>query len=345
MRKILTILSLCAALVLSITSCDNRREVFSERMVYGKVNIDLDWQMVKSQPNGGTVVFFPDTTSGEHFTTNTKIIVMMNGTHEEIMVPYMNYKVITFNETYDDFDYIKFRSVDSPEEFEAFTEAIQVNTKYTKSEEDVITSSPDPLYVETVDTVSVVSNPEYDTEYSLYLTPERVSPLISVRIYIHGMDNMAREGSAASISGLSEGINMSTKSSTDTPVTHLFSIDNRTFFTDSYQEGYTSGQLYIFGVPAVEPAEGERNILTIYIRLRNGEDYPPIEYDITDKLLSLRDHDGTANISLNLDIGLGLTHDDPAITLPYVEDSQEPGAGFDPHVDDWGDEVDTEIPI
>lgn len=341
MRKLLTILSLFSVLALTLSSCDNRRELFSERMIYGQVNIDLDWSMVKSEPNGGTVVFFPDTTSVSHFPTNTKIIVMMNGTYEEVLVPYMNYQVISFNETYEDFDYIKFRSVDSPEEFEAYTESISVASKYTKANEYTVTSSPDPLYIDNRDTISVIRDPEYDTQYELKLAPERVSPLIGVKVYIHGMDNMSRSGSAASISGVSEGLNMATKTATGTPVAHMFTIDQRTFADNSYQDGYTSGQLYIFGVPDSE----ERIYLTLYIRLRDGSDYQPMTYDITDRLQALRLHDGTTNVTLNLEIGLGLTPDDPPIVLPYVEDRDEPGTGFDPRVEDWGDEINEDIPI
>lgn len=346
MRRRLYIVLVCSVFaLLALTSCDNRREMFTERMIYGQVNIDLDWQMVKSTPNGGTVVFFPDTTSSVgHFNTNTKILVMMNDTHEEVMVPYMNYKVISFNETYDDFDFVRFRSIDSPEEFEAYTESITVNTKYTKSAVNTITSSPDALYLQTIDTVSVVSNLDYNTEYQLSLTPGRVSPLISVRIYIKGMDNMSKEGSAASISGLSEGLNMSTGLPNNTPVTHMFKIDNRVFNENSYQEGYTSGQLYVFGVPEQSDTT-QRNILTIYIRLRNGEDYTPLQYDITEKLAELRSRDLSTNITLNLDIALGKSDDDPEIELPYVEDAGEPGAGFDPTVDDWGDDEKIILPI
>lgn len=343
MRKSIITISLLVIATLSIlTSCDNRREMFSQRMVAGQVNIYLDWENVKSTPNGGTVLFFPDTTSITHFMTKKKIMVMMNNNYEEVLMPYMKYHIISFNETYEDFDFIKFREIDSPEEFEAYTESISVSSKYTKSENEIITSSPDALYIDNIDTIKVEKNEKYDSEYDLYLTPERVSPLVALRIYIEGMDNMASSGSASSISGMAEGINMSSMVPNSTSVSHLFKIDNRTFFENSYQNGYTTGQFYTFGISETST---DRNILTIYIRLRNGEDFPPLTYDITEKLKVLRDKNRGNNISLTLDIGLGLTEDDPKIILPYVEDKDEPGSGFDPKVDDWGEEINEDIPI
>lgn len=341
-KRLMIILLMSIATLLFITSCDNRREMFSQRMITGKVNIYLDWENVKSTPNGGSVVFFPDTASKSHFMTKSKILVMMNNNYEEIMVPYMNYHIISFNETYEDFDYIKFREIDSFEDFEAYTESITVSSKYTKANEYVVTASPDALYIDNVDTIKVERNETYDSEYDLYLTPERISPLISFNIYIEGMDNMASSGSAASLSGMAEGVNMKTLTPNATSIAHMLKIDDRTFFENSYQNGFTTGQLYTFGI---NEESTEKNILTIYIRLRNGEDFPPIEYDITEKLKELRNKERGKNLIITLDIALGLTDDDPKIILPYVEDKDDPGEGFDPKVDDWGEEINEEIPI
>lgn len=341
MRRSLYLILVSLLSLVVFNSCDNRREMFTERMIYGKVSINIDWQNAKSSPNGGTVVFFPDTTVRTPFMTKQKVLVMMNGSYEEIYVPYMKYDVISFNETYDDFDFIKFRSIDSPEEFEAYTQSISVSSKYSKAQNYYITSSPDALYIDNYGLLEVSKSADYENEIDINLNPERVSPLISIKVHITNIDNLARSGSAASISGLSEGINMSTKTPTDVEVAHMMKIDNRSFLPGSYQNGYTAGQIYIFGVSRL----AEKNILTIYLKLRDGSDYPPIEYDITEKLQLLRDFAGTTNISLNLDIGLGEDPTDPKIELPYVEDSEEPGTGFDPDVEEWGEEEEHEIEL
>jgi hypothetical protein len=116
------------------------------------------------------------------------------------------------------------------------------------------------------------------------------------------------------------------------PATYWFAL-TRTTFDAATNSGTLRAAFATFGTLNTEAAG---NFLSLYFLLRDGTEYP-IEREVTGML-----HSGetTPGSRLTVEIGLGLTDDDPPIELPEI-----PGGDgmFDVDVGDWDDNTNIDI--
>lgn len=310
-------------------SCDTRREILEEEGVW--VRVEMDWsQSQLTSRNGASIWFFPR--------NGSKPIVKL--THEEIdsvKLSRGDYSLIVFNETIYDHNYIAFRGVDKYETFEAYAKPITPSNRYNKSSQSA--SSPDLLAIARVDRFSVTREATRGLRPLIHVMPKQVINLVTVIVHVKGLDNVAASGSALSLGGLSDGVNLSTGRATTIPVTHLATLNAKTFNAGSFTEGTMTAQFNSFGlIKALDGTNSGQNIVTLYFRLRgklpNGSyDLQPMEINVTDII-----YQSESEYKVVVEIK-------DKVVIPYVPDENNPGSGFDADVEDWGPPIITEIPL
>lgn len=334
MRRTISLTALAALLTLLLVGCDCRRPIIEDSGLWTRVTVD--WTKMGIKPNGTSIWFFPDNSD------NSPQVLRMQTLTDSLMLRKGTYSVIVFNETESDHDYILFRGGNSYETFEAYAKDITVASKYmVRAATERIAATPDQLGVATMTGLEITREMiNKDLRPSLLFEPKRTFATVNVLIHVVGLDNASSSGgSAASLSGMADGVILYNGVTNSTPVTHIFNINNIRFNSGSYQDGTMSSSFMVFGLTDMPTrADDVPNYLTLFFHLRNGEDLDPIQIDVSRTLEVVTDESG--RVTINIEVG-----QDGSIILPYVESSTDKGSGFDADVTDWGEENNYDIPI
>lgn len=309
---------------LVLYGCDTRREIIEEE--YLQVNVSVDWSEADLAPDGTSFWFFPQA-EGQR-----PVVYQTNGTTGNLSLPQGNYSILVFNEGINEHDYIKFRGTNSFSTFEAYLEELQLGGKYAASKSrdgEKTVARPNILAVECRENLAMTRVATTNGKsMELSFAPKRVVIPVLLTVRVRGMDNTASGGHTASLRGMAGNYMLGQSVAGNIPVAHLFTLNNRTFDADSWQNGTMSATFFSFG--RVMPFA---NQVVLYFKLRDGSDFI-VERDVTSLLKEMDTDKGRC---LTLEMGKG-TAEDPIIEIPYVEDSGESGSGFDANVEEWGEE-------
>lgn len=340
MRRTL-LFSLFYLLILVLHSCDTRRYVYQESWV--TVEFSIDWTELAlasksddTTPNGATVMFYP--TSG---VLEDVLIKLTNYTEDKVTLPRGTYNVIVFNETVNGHDYIQFTGAESYDTFEAYWETTRVKAEYSRSDSDeMIMDTDDFLLIDRMEGFEITYD-DIDSAESIHLSffPALVNKQMNVLVHIQGLVNVSKYSSSLLyVEGMSLGYKMWSGEPTQDKMTHLMTINNRTYYDGSETDGTMSASFYTFGDAANEVKADDDNIARLSFALRDGTTHPDVERNISEKL-----NTSTDLVQIDIEIGLGESDDDPYITLPDVEDKET--SGLDAEVGDWGDDIVIDLPL
>lgn len=327
MKKNIILISLT---VLLFSACDTRREIHEDKGLWTRIAID--WSEANIDPNGASIWIFPH--DGRE-----PIVVLTNDTKDSVRLRKGEYSLLVFNETVSEHQFIEFRGTDNYSTFAAYCKPLKTSNKYVKAGDNTA-SSPNVLASASYDNLTITREMiESDSRPSLTFKSKRVVSLVNVVVHIEGVDNAARSGSALSLSGMAEGVNLSTGKTLSTSVRHMAILNNRTYYPGDLGAGTMSSSFYSFGLTdMLTKSSGTQNVVMFYFKLRDGSDFPAVERNVT----NIIERTDGMQIIFNITMGAKGT---PEITLPYVPDADLPGSGFDAEVEDWGEVVNIDIPI
>lgn len=338
-------------------SCDTRRPILEENYVW--VRIAVDWQPAQIHPYGSTICIYDLSYEQAPKIYNTHYA------KDSIRLPKGRYAFMVFNETTATHEGFHFNGLDR------YDTAQAVVDMHSNASNPNLACSPDVLAVDSKTDVEITDYQiQHDDRPTIYLTPSRVTVPVTFVLHVHGVSNVAKQGSHASLCGMAQGIQLATKEPIHSPVTNTFDVGHRCYDEDSTTDGTMDACFNTFGLAKALDADSQpiENLLSIDLKLRNNEWFPTIErdatnhFEITEHILDVDDqihadigseieyttstHTGHAQIEIRLKVEFGLDtggEDDAPIIIPYVEDKETGGSGFDADVDDWGEN--TNIPV
>lgn len=320
-------------LCLIFSSCDTRWKIYDKFEVW--VHVKIDWSNLSQRPNGTTIAFFPQTR-----TDLKPIFLITNSINDSIRLPEDTYSILVFNETLTGHDNLAFKGTTRYETFEAYIKPITTKVDYYIPEGEYLVASPSVLAIDRLENFRVTQAAILSkAKITLNFKPQKVLSSTILKVHIKGMNNVAKKGSMASISGLANGMNLSTGKLSTTPVTQVFTLNSKLFESGSTTNGTMSGSFICFGM--VEQGTGIQNTVSLYFRLRNETDLDRIERNVTGRIEIIEEELHTI---YKVEIGLEAPQD-AIIVLPNVPDTEKPGAGFDADVNDWGDEEVVDVPL
>lgn len=339
-----------AAMLLLLTSCDRRPlEVYFENMV--QVRVDVDWMSHYGElPSGMTMVLWNANDSLYRSLPPTH-----NVTSQSLFLEPGIYKLIVFNQSYDEFSSIRFQDVGNHNLFSARAKPITTRAPRRWDEGMHFMCDPEMIGV-AVDTIAITEEMMQD-EYlhfvgykhrnnipdtAHYVFKEVVDPMITqlnVRVMVKGYSNMhSVEGS---VSGMSDGFYMSRVDRTQE--TGVLLLDNWKAepIEGEGDKGWVKTSISTFGLPfgkeRVENRDSTDNVLTLGFLLTDGS-VKKFTYNVG-KIMKYLTPTGDALTKAEVlkHIEVEIIIDDPIESpdLPYVDPTDRQASGFDAHVDDW----------
>ncbi len=315
------IILFAALFVLSaLQSCDTRRPIYPEEGVWVVVNID--WCNLPSQPNGATVIFYPQTRSDEF----DPVILKTNYTCDSTYLKKDNYAIVVFNETTSSLSNIAFKNTDAFQTIEAYIREASNYTNY-----GTITTGGEPADF-AIDTYEDLEISRYsvleEKRYELFFTPELVTKNLQVTLNIEGIENLASGYiQYLTIDGMNYGVMLNSGEMNGSETNHYMAFSEKVSDGKLLESiGYIRGNFNCFGV-----VEGLDDEVKVHLRLRDGSDYN-MTVDATNLIYTA--FNNPFQLFLNLEL-----------ELPYVEDTGQTGSGFEGVVDEWGEEERLELPV
>ena len=340
---------LIVLVLLLLTSCVRRPlEVYFKKKV--KVQVNVDWTSRFGQkPSSMTMVLYKDNDSlYQSYPPSSNVDFRVMELDPGI------YKLLVFNQTYDEFSSIYFRDWDH---FQTFTaRAKPITTRANRTWDANINYMCDPEDIGVAVDEIVITEEMVDDYYTfvdyrqrnnvpgetMFYYNEVVDPMITklyVRVLVKGFSNM--HSLEANISGMSDGFYMSHVDRTQD--TGILLLDNWTAtpIEGEGDKGWVTTSISTFGLPfgkeAVENRDSTDNVLTLGFLLLDGS-VLPFSYNVGKimKYIVPKDESLTKAEALR-EIEVEIILDDPISSpdLPYVDPSERQASGFDAHVDDW----------
>ena len=325
------------ALVAILTSCDATIHFYPDPDRPGedraKIRLNVDWSSYgKTVPSGMTVICHHSETGLRSQTIDNNI---------SFVTPHLTlgrHWATVFNLTEDEFNYIRFRGLESVETAEAYAPVREGSKWYGKS---YAVGQPEWLAVDTIMTAPVELSSGTSPKVIGTLHPKNIIYTLHVAVWTENIGNlrMAR----AAISGLASGRRFVSDRPNDNSVT-VTHTTNQTDWTRSRtpsdnDDGVATAEIRCFGLPGNHTGTPEENILEFQAMLADGKTVLKYTIPVGDLIKenaaapSPPDRRGD-----NLDLYLTVRLDPP---LP-------PGKGdwgLDVDVEDWEENEDVPIPF
>lgn len=317
----------CILLLLCVTSCDRRELTY---YMESELEIRADWSSSELNADeadyGATAVFYPEKGG------TPKVVLMGNREYAKVRLPEGRYNVILFNRSFEDFACIAFRGEDGYGTLEAYASRVE-------SRADELADSPETLAADCIEGFEVTEDMlgNYsdvmkrslsDTEdCTLCFTPRKLIEELRVTVHIQGLNNV--RSAVATIDGVASSVFLATGQTSQQTVTQRFELDDPQYYPDSPFNGTMNATFNSFAFNV-----DRQHDVSIHAKLVDGqttyeEDFTGL--DITEDA----DEDGT----------LVLTLDVQTDKVPDVKPEDGGGSGFNPDVEDWGEEEEGEIRV
>lgn len=323
----------CILWVLCTTSCERRELTYYNE---AEITLTADWSkadMQEEKDYGATLVIYP-VGGGK-----PRIVLMGERDRTTIRLTEGHYDMVLFNRSFDDFNTIDFRGVESLETLEAYAKKVE-----TRSGTRVITAAPDKLASAVIRDFEVTANmlgnyvPATSRGADAPLCPEgtcriELAPLpltynVKVELRVKGINNLQRATCTL------HGVPLSVFLADGSPGAELglqeFQAGNTELDEGSLTEGTVNGTLNLFGLD-------EEQLHSITMKALLVDNKTVVEQQITDLNVS-KDTDDKNVVTLYLEA----TTEEP---LPDVKPEGGSDSGFGADVDEWGNEHQVEIPV
>lgn len=363
----------------SIISCEREFDFgFKDLCFYhphtAPVKLNVDWSFFRhiERPTGMTVYVWPqegDEKLNRFLTHNLNYITL------NLEAGY--YHAFVFNQSDTEYSTLEFHNLENYSKAEARVTQVKSNWYSTRFENDEtkgdtkVGDEPEWLAIDCIENISVTEEmvakaeeeflaglPEangQNKKRDISRSQNEVGPLVpksiikNVDIYVH-LENLPylRSGLAA-IGGLAEGCYISSGKTTDRKVTHtLESWSVEYHKTESggvdMMKGALKSSLSTFGLPDGHTGTPEENTLYVRLLLVDNETIVEGEFPVGDLIADLNSYDGT-QFNEDGELIWPEIHIYWPEPLPEVEPVGGGSGGFDVGVDDWGDEIETILPL
>lgn len=326
LTSLLVPLSTCF-LVSAICSCDRRELTY---YMESEIEIHADWS--KSGLNdeeaayGATAIFYPENGG------TPKVVLMGNREYAKVRLPEGRYNVVLFNRSFDDFACLAFRGNDDYHTLEAYASRAE-------SRGDELTDSPETLSTDCIEGFEVTedmlgnysdvmkSSVPATEDCSLYFTPRRLIEELQVTVHIKGLNNV--RSAVATINGVASSVFLATGEVSQQTVTQRFELDNPQYYPGSPFNGTMETVFNSFAFNPDRPHD-----VSIQAQLVDGQS--TYEQDFTGLDIS-EDISEEGTLILTLEVQTD--------KVPDVEPEDGGDSGFNPDVEDWGEEQDGEIKV
>ena len=297
-----------------LVACSHREQVYS---LETEIMISADWSRSglneKEQDYGATTVFYP--TDG----SSPIMVLMGDRTYKTVYLKEGRYDVVLFNRSFDDFGNLGFRGEDAYRTLEAH--ATNVVTKDVPSTEIIIMDSPDELAADCMESFEVT--PGMSGNYSSGMTNWGGKKIDGS---IKGMNNI--RNATCKLDGIAESVFLASGQISEKTVAQEFCLGNPVYNSGSATDGTLSASISVFGFDT----EISHNL---HLRAELVDGKTTFEESFDDLKISQLE-EGGGRMSIFIDMTCEKK-------VPNVK--VEGSSGFDANVDDWEDEVNSDIDI
>lgn len=348
-------------LCLLFSACDRRDITY---YMESEITVRADWNLSHLPEGesgyGAMTYFFPQTAGAER-----KPLMMGDRTFEDIRLPEGIYHAVIFNRSVSGFGSIAFRG-DTYETFEAYARQVETRTDpETRVSTRVIIATPEELAADVTEGFEVTEYMlgNYGTEeyinnrntrngdagtkadtgtkaaagdtraeetdpdrYVIRFTPLKLTQRVRVCAIVPGVNNV--RSAVGLLDGVSEGVYLSTRQPTPGTVTQQFTMGDIKYNEGSPFDGTLTGEFNVFGLDRTAPHK-----LTLKILLVDNKTVVEQTFDTTVK--EVTEEDGTLTLYIEI----------TSERLPDVKPEGDPDSGFDATVDEWGDPIESELPV
>ena len=335
---------------LLLSSCVRRPlEVYFQKKV--NVRINVDWMKNYGyRPSSMTLVLY-----NENDSLYRSLPPTSNVDYQNVSLEPGIYKLIVFNQTYDEFPSIYFRDWQNHNEFSARAKPITTRASRRWDANIQYMCDPDNIGV-AVDRFTITQEMTEDDYLTFvdyrqrnnipdtihYVFNEVVNPMITqlnVRVMVKGFSSM--RSVEANISGMADGFYMSRVDRTQE--TGILLLDNwkATPIEGEDDKGWVTTSIATFGLPfgkeRVANRDSTDNVLQMGFLLQDGT-VKTFSYNVGKIMKYLTPSgDALSKAELLKHIVVEIVLDDPLNTpdLPPVDPKDQQASGFEAHVDDW----------
>ena len=342
MNRRLTIrLLLLAVTVLSAAAC-HWRELDYDYIDTAQITIIYDWSESGLNTKAAEAAVRP----GDAINGRTAVFYPMDGglpiiklSHRDTVTVNLNvgqYRAVFFNETFEDFDGIRFDGTDSFDDLKARLKQDRVTR--TKGDVDVA-REPDMLAIDMMVPFEVteemvnftramesrkskgqggnLSKSELlmmEDAMTVTVIPRSVVLPVKVDVVVLGIDDIVSAG--AYITGFAGGYDFSSRRASEDAVTHRLTFSERSFFDGSDKNGTLKGEFQSFGL---RKQDGRRSGYKFEFRaiLSDGSAFEETR-DI-DELITEASEDGHLVIRIHIGTDTESGGTNPPIVIPDVE--------------------------
>lgn len=329
-----TLLALCA-----LVSCQPH-DPFCFSHPHGmEARIDVDWSgFVKETPDGMTLHVYPGDGTRNPTTETTHTV-----TRAAFPLVQDNYLVIVHNQSASEFGSVVFRDMDDWNAAEVRT-VENTSDWYKPKSGEKLGKTPEWLAFDTRSvtvTGEMIEAAKYEEISVDTMMPENVVYTLHVRLKAEGINNF-RAGRAA-FTGLSDGYRPGLREYHADKVTHLletWSTETSSSGRDAKEgeetaTGYIVSDITCFGLPSGHGGEAEENVLHLKLLLVDNKTIVNGTFNVGNRIRQYM----TDGDPLHLYMELTLPEKLPDVE-PATNGSQ---SGFDADVDDWGDEINSDV--
>lgn len=335
---------LCVLLI-AITSCE-RRELEDVLINTAKIPVSFDWSQTGINPdndeNGdlyrGSIWLY--CVDGTPFNGNSyKEYIINYPILDTIEVPVGKYKVLAINNAISDYsDNVVFKGTENWESFE-------YSVKWSNKSNNSYMSEPDFLAIWLLDEFEVTAEMVLESSKGLNTIKSAASlqkmvgiqvvPIIyTCTVTAHVAHLRSAKSATGVFSGFASSVVLSSGEKKSEYDGYIFSFDRHKFYDPTSKDGYMQCSFVTLGKSQESSHNNELSILFTLNETLDGSmlfptpPNPPFRFDVSSQM-------GTDANRLNIEIEFG------KIELPDINAE----GGFEPDIDDWGDEDIIDIPI
>ena len=347
-------LVLTLSVIIAAASCEHKELCYYHPHV-APVRVNVDWRLfTMEEPTGMTAYAYPlheDETRIYRFISH-------NINYITLELEAGSFHTIVFNQSESEYGSLEFSNLEDYNTAQVRVLQTKSNWYATKAPDTKVGVEPEWLGVGRAENIEVTEEMVKAAEEEdlaahqdimapragrvinnvATITPISVIKQVEFRVYGEGLYNL--RSVRAVVEGMAEGCLFSTGAPTANQVAHTM----ETWEIDSEEFDPASGDIVItlstFGIPEGHGGKPEENKFSISLLLVDNKTTLTYDYYIGDILAQFNDMDGSDGQIQKVIVDLELPE-----RLPDVQPMGGSGGGFNADVDDWGDEITTEIPI
>lgn len=317
-------------LPLCLASCERRELTYYSE---AEITVTADWSsagLEEEQDYGSTLIIYPRDGG------KSRMILMGEREHTTVRLPKGIYDAVIFNRSFDDFSTLAFRGQDALETLEAYAKETA-----TRAKGRILVKSPDKLASATLPGFEVTEDMlgNYAPTVSrtdncpasscrMNFTPLPLTSEIQVKLDVKGLHNV--KAAQCILHDIPLSVFLYNGSHGIQKGKQEFSVGNPVFEEGSFSKGTLEGTINTFGRGLLSSPN-----ITLKALLIDGKTIS--EQELTNVKVTEKSDD-TGNTTLYIEASTPKP-------FPDVEPEDGNNSGFGADVEEWGDEIVTEIPI